>query len=81
MYLTVVSILSFVSGLLPAATSAITEAASASSGLIGELAVDYILQVSLIVPSFATPFVALILLKPLRTALKSFRKIIMCRAD
>ncbi len=72
LYLTIVSVISFVSGLLPAATPAIREATRASSGTVGELVINYTLRVIYTITSIATPFITIILLKPLRTAVLTY---------
>ena len=76
-YLSVVTVLSFITGLLPAATSAIREAARASSGTAGEVTVGYILQVIYSIHSIPTPVMAIILLKPVRLAFKKIGKVII----
>ena len=77
-YFCIVAVFSFIGGLLPAATHAIGDAAMASGGTVGFLAVDYSLNIIYLIPSLATPMVAIIFLKPIRDALKTTAKKIFC---
>ena len=77
-YFCVVAGLSLISDVLPAATHAIRDAAAASGGIVGIFAMEHILNIIYIAPSFATPLVAIFLLKPIRDALKATAKKIFC---
>ncbi len=68
-YLVVVSILSFINSIIPSANPAIRETLP-ENDVIGVVAVNYILRLVFNIPTFATPIVAIVLLKPVRTAIK-----------
>ena len=79
-YFTIITVLSFFTGLLPIATSDIRNTAGARYGTIGEIVVGYILLVIYSTNSIPTPIVALIFLKPVRIAFKEIGKV-MIRCD
>ena len=75
-YLTIVSVITFVTGLLPAASPAIRKATREGSGGVAEITVDYILRVIYNINSFLTPIMAIVFLRPVRIALKEIGKVI-----
>ena len=77
-YFCIIAVFSLLNGLLPAVTPAIRDAAAARSGTVGMVAVEHILNVVYIFPSFATPIVAMVFLKPIRDAVKEAVKKIIC---
>ena len=76
-YLTIVTVLSFITSMLPAATPEMRQTAGAHYGTIGEIVATFILRVIYCSNSIPTPVVAIIFLKPVRIALKEIGKVII----
>ena len=69
-YLAVASILSFINSVIPSANPAI----QTLDDIASVVAVNYILRLVVNVPAIATPIVAIILLKPIRVAMKTMHE-------
>ena len=78
-YLLIDSVLAFSSSILPAANPGIREALEGN--VIGQIAVAYFLRVLFNLPSIATPIVSIVLLKPLRTAMKQLLMKFFCACN
>ena len=78
-YLTVVTVLTFITSLLSPVSSAVRETAGARYGIVGEIMVGYIFRIIYSGNAFLTPIMAIIFLKPVRIAFKEIGKgIIRC---
>ena len=77
-YLAVASILSFINSIIPAAIPGI-QTLVPPNDIASVVAVNYILRLVVNVPAIATPIVAIILLKPIRVAMKIMsKKVFFC---
>ena len=77
-YLAVASILSFINSVIPAANPAVRRLLPPDD-IASVVAINYILRLVFNVPAIATPIVAIILLKPIRVAMKTMsKKVFFC---